>query len=184
MLRKYKSNNVYVLEIHGCQYYIGAHTWKCKDEMTEANILNDSFNPLMKALRKNLITRKEYKDCCRIVHIEEFDSKEEAENREAELIEKFKSYYGDQCLNQSKGNKYGKAGLTPSEETRRKMSESQLNTPKKSKSILQFDLNGNFIKEYPSISEASRQTGISDGNISSCLTGRHKSAGRSIWEYA
>ena len=199
MCRKYKPNNVYILESHGCQYYVGCHTQN--QEMYESEILRDSANPLISALRKKLITPEEYKDCCKIVHIEEFDSTVEAKNRETELITKFKERYGSQCLNQSKGNKYGQLGLarsketkkkiaeslkgkTLSEEHKKKMSESQLNHPKKSKRVLQFDLNGNYVTEYLSVMEASRQTGITRGNISSCLTGRLKSAGKSVWKYA
>lgn len=198
MCKKYSGNNVYVLEIHSCQYYVGCHTQK--EEMTELGILNGSFNPLRKAERKGLITHEEYKDCVKIVHIEEFDSKEEAQNHEAELIEKFRTHYGDRCLNQSKGNKYGQSGLTHSEETRKKISENNARfwegkprseeTKKKIAESLgvfgvrQFDLNGNFIKEYPSTREASRQTGVAPSNIRNCIKGRYKSAGNSLWEYA
>ena len=38
-------------------------------------------------------------------------------------------------------------------------------------------------KVFPSIIEANRITGISDGNICSCLKGRHKSAGGYHWRY-
>ena len=36
------------------------------------------------------------------------------------------------------------------------------------KKVQQYDLNGNFIQEFKSISEASRQTGLDDANISAC----------------
>ena len=62
-------------------------------------------------------------------------------------------------------------------ETRKRMSE---NRPKKA--VLQFDLEGNFIKEYPSQIEAERQTGISNVNISSCCRGKYSQAGGFIWK--
>lgn len=40
------------------------------------------------------------------------------------------------------------------------------------KAVLQFDLQGNFLKEYESTIEAQRQTGISSGNIYSCCINR------------
>ena len=62
-------------------------------------------------------------------------------------------------------------------ETRKRMSE---NRPKKA--VLQFDLNGNFIKEYPSQIEAERQTGIPNTNISYCCNGKYSQAGGFIWK--
>ena len=46
---------------------------------------------------------------------------------------------------------------------------------------LRFDKNGNFIKVYPSISEAKRQTKIC--HISSVATGKRKTAGGYIWRF-
>jgi len=43
---------------------------------------------------------------------------------------------------------------------------------KNMKPVLLFDINMNFIKEYPSIMEASRQINIRKGNISNVLNGR------------
>lgn len=43
-------------------------------------------------------------------------------------------------------------------------------------------LNGNVVATYKSQQEASRQTGISQRNISSCVLGRRKSAGGFQWE--
>ena len=50
--------------------------------------------------------------------------------------------------------------------------------------ILQFTKDGTFVKEWPSLSEAYRQLGISYGNICNCLKGRRKSAGGFVWRYA
>jgi hypothetical protein len=50
----------------------------------------------------------------------------------------------------------------------------------RSKSILQFDKNNNFIKEWSSISEAERQIG---GDIKSAVAGRQKTAAGYIWKY-
>lgn len=53
----------------------------------------------------------------------------------------------------------------------------------KSKTVLQFDKNGNFIKEWPSISEAARIINISTGNIVKCCKGKQKTYKGFIWKY-
>ena len=65
-----------------------------------------------------------------------------------------------------------------SEETCRKMSES-----KGVNGIIQYSKDGKFIAEYPSIMEASRQTGCNQGHICDCCKGKRKSAGGFIWKY-
>lgn len=47
--------------------------------------------------------------------------------------------------------------------------------------ILQYDLQGNFIKEWSSISEAKKQLGIN--NITNACSGKYKKAGGYIWKY-
>ena len=53
-----------------------------------------------------------------------------------------------------------------------------------SKPILQFDLEGNFINDWPSMMEAYRETKIPQTSISSCCRGLLKHAGGFIWRYA
>lgn len=50
-----------------------------------------------------------------------------------------------------------------------------------SKAVLQYDLKGNFIKEYPSIREVYRQTGIY--SIEKVCKGQRRTAGGFIWKY-
>ena len=47
--------------------------------------------------------------------------------------------------------------------------------------ILQYDLNNNFIKEFISISEASRQTGVANSSISKSIRKHTFKAGNFIW---
>ena len=51
------------------------------------------------------------------------------------------------------------------------------------KPVLQFDKRGTLIKEWPSLKEAGEHVGISVSVISSCLTGRQRTAGGFIWKY-
>ena len=51
------------------------------------------------------------------------------------------------------------------------------------KPILQYDLQGNFVSEYESISEASRICGLDVTPIIQCLKGVYYTSGRYIWRY-
>lgn len=58
-----------------------------------------------------------------------------------------------------------------------------INRKDESKPVLCFDKNGNFINEYPSLIEATRKTGIDEGNICRVCSGERKSAGKFVWRY-
>lgn len=51
------------------------------------------------------------------------------------------------------------------------------------KIIHQFDINGNFIKEWPSAREVERELKILSSAISSCLKKKTKTSGGYIWKY-
>ena len=51
------------------------------------------------------------------------------------------------------------------------------------RAIVQYDLKGNFIAEYPSVQEASRQTGLNRNSINQCLWGNCKRAKQFIFKY-
>ena len=57
------------------------------------------------------------------------------------------------------------------------------NTDAFSKSVIQFDLCGNELLRYSSISEAETATGICYSQISECCSDRRKTAGGYIWQY-
>lgn len=54
---------------------------------------------------------------------------------------------------------------------------------KLSKVVLQFDLNDNFIKEFPSLMQVYRELGFNQGNISKCCKGKYKTAYGFKWRY-
>lgn len=54
---------------------------------------------------------------------------------------------------------------------------------KVAKTIMQYDLKGNFIKEYTSLMDASRELKFSAANISNCANGKFKQANGYIWKY-
>lgn len=122
-------------------------------------------------------------------------TKEEAEIKEREYIEKFNTIYPFGLNLQSGGLKGRKNhsttkeklsqfqyGKTRSEEFKRKVSDSCMNHPDHSKRVQQFSKDGQIIAEYPSIMEAYRQTGINFRHISECTQGKRKSAGGFIWK--
>lgn len=57
------------------------------------------------------------------------------------------------------------------------------NTESFSKSVIQFDLYGNELSRYFSISEAETTTGICYSQISECCSNKRKTAGGYIWQY-
>lgn len=52
------------------------------------------------------------------------------------------------------------------------------------KSVIQYQKDGSFVKQYDSIKQAARENGISDTAISPCLRGKRKYAGGFVWKYA
>lgn len=54
---------------------------------------------------------------------------------------------------------------------------------KATKSVLQYDMDGNFVKEWDSIKNAANGTQTKMSNICHCCKGRLKSTGGYIWRY-
>ena len=101
MYRHYSNNVVYVLLMDNINFYVGCHSNDTQEYLTEGRILSYSGN----ILRVNC-SPEEYHNRVKLLLIEEYDTKEEAENREEELIERFKELLGDRCLNVMPANKY------------------------------------------------------------------------------
>jgi group I intron endonuclease len=58
-----------------------------------------------------------------------------------------------------------------------------INVGRPGRQVRQFDKDGNFIKEYKSITEGEKETGITRRNIQNSLSGYSKTAGGFIWKY-
>lgn len=67
-----------------------------------------------------------------------------------------------------------------------KVSKKLKNNSFTSKPVLQYTLDGQLVKQYPSIKEACRQTGIKHPNLSACCLHKpgFKTAGGYSWEFA
>ena len=63
-----------------------------------------------------------------------------------------------------------------------RVAKANTNHPLKSKPVLQFDLEGNFIKEWSSTMECGRN-GFDQSNISKCCNGKLKTHKGYIWKY-
>lgn len=57
------------------------------------------------------------------------------------------------------------------------------NHPRATK-VAQYDLEGNFIREYDLVKEAAESNGLRLNNVSACLRGKSKTSGGYIWKYA
>ena len=57
-------------------------------------------------------------------------------------------------------------------------------TRKHRKPVAMYSLNGEYIKTFKSIKEASRDLKIADTHISDCCKGKYKQCGGYIWRYA
>ena len=115
------------------------------------------------------------------------DTETEAKNFEIVLIEKLHTNDPQYGYNISAGGD-GNRGLVHSAETKQKISMKNKEYYKshkhsKCKSVYQFDLNGNFIKEYESTRDAERQTGISRRNIAGVCSGKAYISHGYCWAY-
>lgn len=83
----------------------------------------------------------------------------------------------------NKGKKGVNKGKKRSQEIRDKISKSNRGVTRNSKPVLQYDLEGNFIKEWENQTEISKLYGISQSCISDCCMGKSKTSLRYIWRY-
>jgi hypothetical protein len=75
------------------------------------------------------------------------------------------------------------AGKKYSDESKEKQRQAKLGAFKQGKYILQYDLEGNFIREWSSVSEASKNVNVSISGLSCVLKGKQKTAGGYVWKY-
>lgn len=121
-------------------------------------------------------------------------TKKEACQKEIELIAFYKSNDTKYGYNQSTGGECSTIGVHWSKEQRMRMSEAHKgkkhseetkqklkgSAKNRRKPVLQFDKDGNFIREYAGVKEACEKTGIC---LIHCLRGKCKTSGGYIWKY-
>lgn len=128
-------------------------------------------------------------------------TKEDAEEKEIELIAFYKSCErkfgynlksGGSCgrhceMTKNKISKHSK-GKILSKETKNKISKSlkllyKDGVPSRRKKVIQLNKNLIEIKNYESIAQASLETNIQKSNISACCRNKRKMAGGYIWQF-
>lgn len=131
-------------------------------------------------------------------------SQEEAERKEIELIEKYRTNQEEYGYNLTSGGKgapncvvsletreklrAANTGRKVSEETRQNLSKARkgkcmgVDNPR-SKKILQYDLDGNFIKEWDSFKDIERALNVSYTCIWAVCNGKRKQIKGSVWKY-
>lgn len=84
-----------------------------------------------------------------------------------------------------RGNKY-RVGVKASNTTRQKMRENarrlKYTPPERSRAVVQFTTNGEFVREYKNIKEAHTYNNCS--HISDCCKGKRKTVAGYVWKYA
>lgn len=63
-----------------------------------------------------------------------------------------------------------------------KLAKKRAGSDNKKYNILQYNLDGNLLAEYETITIASKRTGIAISSISLCCNGKYKTAGNYIWK--
>lgn len=100
----------------------------------------------------------------------------------------------ENCNNPLSLKHYSKAhkGRKCKEYTKIKISQAQKGKPRpyqkgelngNAKAVLQFNKDGYFIKEYPSIADACRELNLRQSGISACCLGLYKKSQGFIWKY-
>lgn len=125
MINHYKPNVVYTLLLDNKDYYVGCHCSK-RDKLTDRFILASSGNPLSRLVKRGSLDHFDYLDRVKILAVEEYDTPEEAMDRERVLIEEYKSGIG--CINRrgSNGETGVRTDMTRSQETKDKIRKSHI----------------------------------------------------------
>ena len=76
-----------------------------------------------------------------------------------------------------------RVGKKKSKDCKKKQSIAAMNRTDNKRQVLQYDLDGNFIKKYKGMREAERETGANASSIMRTCQGKQKTSGGYIWKY-
>ena len=204
--KHFKPNIAYELLIDDAYRYYGSH---CRNKafLYESEIRASSGNRLAVLCKDGKMSRDEYNERVKTLFIWEFDTSQEALDKEAELIEFGKKQYGEYCLNINIG--HNKKYVVP-EWARKRQSEIQkrlwyekvknepslrdfyvqcgkkgiYNNPSllRSKQVIQYD-GDVIVAVYPSICAAAKAMGVEKSNIRRSAQHKYKTACGFRWEF-
>ena len=156
-----------------------AHTLEAKSKFKETIKISEAWKEA-EIKRIELFLDPEVRERARKAATE---SKRKSEKHKASCIENLKKAYTPEAKSKFKET------IKTSEAWKEAKRKSQLpeirarRIAKIKKPILQYDLEGNFIKEWPGVIDAERELGIFSGSISTVCKGKQKTAGKFIWKY-
>lgn len=159
-------------------------------KMLERKVLaNKSIKTIKEHILNQYVTEKGY--LC--VHLWSNNTKKQEFVHKLVLSSFYREKYNDEECNhkneiRSDNKLYNLEWITHKENLNygnrtRKHSESMKNHPSMYKGVIQMDMNGNFISEYPSLREAGRMLNIHMTNIKDCCKGKYKSTHGYIFKY-
>ena len=152
--------------------YIGKTTDNLKKRLTghiytSKKVKNHRCNWIKSIIDKGKLPIITFLDSC---------SWDNSQNLEIYWIAQFRAW-GFNLVNATDGGE-GNLGLKMSDKVRQKLTESV------SKKVYQYDLEGNFIKEFSSATEASKEIKTSSNSkICACARGERKSCKGYLWSY-
>ncbi len=74
-------------------------------------------------------------------------------------------------------------GIPKTEQHKQNISNSSKGKTRNNKPVLQYDLDGNFIKEWEGASYAAKLNNWNPGNITDCCRGRQKTSYKYVWKF-
>lgn len=146
--------------------------------------LRDHFRKLKKGNHENPFIQNSYnkygKDAF-VYTILEFCTEEQLRNREQHFVDSLNPKFN--IIKEVKRHALPEESRQKVSATLKEGYESGRIVSQSFKPVLQYDLDANFLKEFPSLNSACEEVGIVPSTIIRCLKGPYSTAGGYIWRY-
>lgn len=187
------NGKVYIGQSVDVEYRICNHFSKLKWGRHDNEHLQRAYNKNPQAIEWTLLCecKQEELDAIEIAYIKEYNSADpkhgynmqyggQAEHRATpETRRKMSEIKKGKCFTKEHCAKIGEANRRRrlSDETKRKIGA------KHSKSVIQQDMDGNYIRRFESIKQAAQEIGVSPNAIKNALTGKSRQSAGYRWQY-